>query len=215
MASKNPALDDLIKYLNSNNQAYTQLSDSQMRQQAKDKYASSYAQKRLSANQDYQTQSAALERQLKQLGTTYDEQREQSAANYRQQYAAQNRNAVGYGMQRSSYNNAKLAQIDQAGINAQAAINKQQTQSEQNIAQQQSDLSSQLAQKLAEYDVQQLADEQAHYDTLAEREYQRGVDSRALQNQLATQIYEYQHQQEQEEEDRRRWEKEYNAAYGR
>ena len=207
MASK---LDDLIRQLQGSTTAYKPLTNEQMRRQATTRYQSQYDQSRLAARQGHDTNAAALDRQLTELGATYDKQREESKTNYRNAYADKARSALGTGMQRASYTNASLANINLAGNKAQQAINDNQTQSEQSIAGQKTQLAQQLASQLAQYDASQKADELGYMDQLSDREYNRQSDSTKQQRELAMKMYEYQHQLEQEAEDRNRWQ----AMYG-
>jgi len=208
------SLEEMIAKLNQNSTKYTPLTDEQMRQQAQNRYQSVYDQNRLTANQQYQTSDQALAQHLAGLQANYDKQREQSAKNYREAYSQADRHALSRGMQRSSYNNATLANIRLAGNKAQDEIGATQAAQEKNIGEQRALLSQQLAAQLAQYDKSQQADILAYVDELEAREYDRTTANQNTQNQLAMQIYEYQHQLEQEAEDKRRWELEYNAAYG-
>lgn len=193
------SLEELINKLNQNNQnAYTPLTKEQIEQEAKNRYESVYGQKRLTAQQQYDTNDQALAQQLAGLQSTYDKQRDQTAENYRKTSADFDRRLTSRGMQRSSYGNASLANIGIAGNKAQKDIDDAQTQQEGNIGAQRQQLSQQLAAQLAQYDADQQNDILAYIDQLEAREYERGLNDRNTQNQLAMSIYEYQHQAERE-----------------
>lgn len=181
------------------NSAYTPLTQEQMQQQAANRYAGVYDQKRLSANQAYQTSDQALASQLSSLQGTYDKQREETAKGFRQTYSMADRQALGRGMQRSSYNNMTLANIGIAGQEAQQDINDAQAEREGAINAQRTLAAQQLAQQLAQYNAAQKADELAYLDELAAREYDRGVAAQGTANDLALAIYNAQKQQEQME----------------
>lgn len=176
---------------------YTPLTQEQMQQQAANRYASVYDQKRLSANQAFQTSDQALANQLSGLQGTYDKQREDAAESFRLNYAAADRQALKRGMQRSSYNSALLANINLEGQEAQQDINDAQAEKEGALNAQRTLAAQQLADQLARYDAAQKADELAYMDELAAREYDRGLAANATANDLAIAIYNAQMQKEQ------------------
>ena len=209
------SLEELIaKLTQTSSNSYTPLTQEEMQKQAEDRYASVYGQKRLTAQQQYDSNDQALAQQLAGLQATYDKQREQSAENYRKSRAEADRHMLSRGMQRSSYNNATLSNIDLAGDKAQQAINDTQAQQEGNIGEQRRQLSQQLAAQLAQYDEAQQQDILAYVDQLEAREYDRSTADRNTQNQLAMAIYEYQHQAEREGVEDSQWQAEFNARYG-
>lgn len=176
---------------------YTPLTQEQMQQQAANRYASVYDQKRLSANQAFQTSDQALANQLSGLQGTYDKQREDAAESFRLNYSAADRQALKRGMQRSSYNSALLANINLEGQEAQQDINDAQAEKEGALNAQRTLAAQQLADQLARYDAAQKADELAYMDELAAREYDRGLAANATANDLAIAIYNAQMQKEQ------------------
>lgn len=208
------ALEDLITKLNQSTNAYTPLTEEQMKQQAEDRFASVYGQKRLTAQQQYEANDLALSQQLAGLQGIYDKQREQSLKNYNQSYSQADRHALSRGMQRSSYNNATLANISLEGQKAQQAINDNQAQQEGNIGEQRRQLSQQLEAQLAEYDTAQQQDILAYVDELEAREYERALANDNAKKQLAMAIYEYQHQKEREDVEDAQWQAQFNAQYG-
>lgn len=208
------ALEDLITKLNQSTNVYTPLTEEQMKQQAENRVSSTYGQKRLTAQQQYDANDLALSQQLAGLQSTYDKQREQSLKNYDLAYSKADRHALSRGMQRSSYNNATLANISLEGQKAQQAINDTQAQQEGNIGEQRRQLEQQLAAQLAEYDTAQQQDILAYLDELEAREYERSLANANTRNQLSMAIYEYQHQKEREDVEDAQWQAQFNAQYG-
>lgn len=204
------SLDELITQIQKNQKAYTPLTQQQMQQQAANRYNPVYDQKRLSAQQAFQTSDQALAQQLAGLQATYDKQREQSRENTMQTYAAADRQALGRGMQRSSYNNATLANINLKGNEALQAISDTQAAQEKNIGEQRALMSQQLSTQLAQYDAAQQAEILAYIDELEAREYDRAQNA----NQLAMQMYQYQFQKEQADREQANWQAQFNAQYG-
>lgn len=207
-------LEDLIAQINQSQTAYTPLTREEMAIQAQNRYQSVYDQKRLSARQTYESDDAALLRELNGLQAAYDRERAQSAADYRSLYAQTDRQALSRGMQRSSYNSATLANVGLQGEAAQQEISQRQTAQESDIGEQRTLLSRQLGQTLQGYDASQRSDMLGYIDELEAREYDRLTQRTGEQNKLMMQLYEYQHQLEQEAAEQARWQQEFNAKYG-
>lgn len=206
MADK--ALEHLLAQLQ--NGGYAQKTTEELQKQASNRYKGLYDQKRLSAQQAYETSDQALAQQLAGLQASYDKQREASAENYEKAYSQLDRQMLGRGMQRSSYNSASLANLRREGAEAQQDINDAQTAQEQNIAEQRKLASQQLSQQIAQYDASQAADELAYLDDLENREYERGQADRAMQNDLALALYNAQFQREQADREQSNWESNFN-----
>lgn len=207
------ALENLIAQMKGS-EIYQPLSEEEIRKQAAQRYQSVYEQKRLSAQQTYESSDAALARELSGLQKSYDTRRAASAAQTRASYSQADRHALSRGMQRSSYTEGTLANIDLAGNAALHEIDREQTDKEQEIGEQRTLLSTRLSQTLQQLEADRQSDELAYADELAAREYERGVSSLNTANQLAMKLYEYQHQLEQEAAEQARWQAEFNAKYG-
>lgn len=193
---------------------YTPMTAEQMQEAAYNHVSSAYNQKRQSAKSAYEASDQALAQQLAGLGATYDKQREQSAKNTAQNYAAADRQAAGRGMQRSSFNNSTLANINLKGAEAQQAINDTQAAQEKNIGDQRTQLAKALAEQMATYDAAQQTDIQAYLDELEAREYERAQNALAMQIQLAQQNWQNAFQQQQANQSQSNWQAEFNAMYG-
>ena len=209
------SLDELIKKLDANNaNRYTPLTADQIRQQAATRYEGMYGQKRLSAQQQYDLSDQALAQQLAGLDDQYKKQLEQSAKNYEGAYRTADRQSLGRGMQRSSYNSATLANINLQGAEAQQAIRDTQAAQAKNIGEQRALLKNQLGDTLANLDAAQQSDILAYIDELEAREYDRLRDDAAMQNEIAMNLYQYQFQKEQADQEQANWLKTFNAQYG-
>ena len=206
-------LENLIAQLQGTD-VYKPLTEEEIRRQAAQRYQSVYDQKRLTAQQTYESDDAALARELAGLQKSYDAQRQSSAAQTRASYSQADRHALSRGMQRSSYNEATLAGIGLAGDAALRGIDQAQTDHEAQIGEKRTLLNTQLSQTLKQLDADQQSDEQAYADELSAREYERSVNSMNTANQLAMKLYEYQHQLEVEAAEQARWQAEFNARYG-
>lgn len=166
-------------------------------------YKAAYEAQRLAAQQTHDESQLLLDQQLSGLQATYDQQREQSRENYAQAYSQADRQSLSRGMQRSSYNNATLANINLAGNEAQQAINDTQAQQTSNLQEQKTLYGRQLQQTLESLTKQQQADILAKADELKKRQ-----EELALQQQQITL------QQQQMQMEYYMWQQEFNAEYG-
>lgn len=170
---------------------YTAMTEEEMRAQAQNKYNAIYQQNRLSAQQAYATSDLALEQQLGELIKSYGNQATAAQKATRQSLSGADRYSLSRGMQRSSYNNATLANINLEGDRTLNAIAQNLTDSTNDVNARRALLSQQLAQQLAGYDTQYESDVQAYIDTLRQQEYERQQAALQYQNELAMQLYEY------------------------
>lgn len=190
MATNNEnILAQYLADLRATNTAYTPLTEQQIAQKAQNRYQGIYDQNRLSAQQTYDAEKLARDQALQTQLDQYALQMDQSRRNYQQAQADAVRNALGRGMQRSSYIGATVGNIGVKGNEAQQAILKNQQGTVKNYAAQQQLAQTQLAQQLAQYDKAQLADQLAYQDELEDREYQRGQQAADRTAQLAGDIY--------------------------
>ncbi len=201
------SLEQLISQLSQS--AYQPKSAEDIEQEARRRTESQYQQKRLSATQAWEQQDAALSRELGTIGQSFERECAQASAENRQTYAQSDRHALSRGMQRSSYQNATLANIALAGEQAQQDISRRETEAKDGIEKQRTQLSNQLSQQLKQLDLDEETDRLAYADQLYQREYDRQKDA----NQTAMKLYEYRHQLEQEALEQQRWLAEFNAKY--
>lgn len=206
-------LEDLIASL-SNQQSYTPMTADQIKQTATNRYQSLYDQKRLDAEQQYKTSDTALAQQLAGLQQSYDKQRKSTAEEYQKAASQTDRYSLNRGMQRSSYNNATIANIGIKGAEAQDDINAAQRTAEGNIEEQRALLAQQLAQQKNQLNASQASDIMAYMDELEAREYERTQNDTNLRNQLALQLYQYQFQKDQAAQEQSNWQKQFDAQYG-
>lgn len=217
--AQSQALTDLIGQLK--NQTYKPKTDEEIKAQAQGEYQSYYDQLRLAAQQQQQQQDLALEQQRGALATTYSKQKEQSAKAYAQNYSQADRQALSRGMQRSSYNNQTLANINTQSAEAQQAIQDQQAAAEGNIDQQRTQLAQQLAQQISQYSASQAADVLNRMQELEDKEHDRATDANQYNNSLSQQIYQmiYQEQRDNTADDQWKTEfeeniRQYNETHG-
>lgn len=181
------SLEDLQRQLNTS--TYTPKTDEQIAQQAQNQFRSQYDAQRLAAQQQADATDLGLQQQLAQLGTSYDRQAEEAQKATRQAMSQFDRYSLGRGMQRSSYNAASLANINNQGNKTLADIQQARTDQEGNIAAQRALAQQQLAAQLANLDTGYAADVQAAIDQIRDQEYERGLAGQQYQNQLLMQLY--------------------------
>lgn len=187
-------VDELAKQLQ--NAAYTNKTTEQLRAEAENMYKNQLEQAKLSAQQSYDTNANALQNQLSALETDYARQRENQQTATAQAIAAADRQALSRGMQRSSYNNATLANLDVAGNKALAQIDQNRTNDVNTVNSQLTLLKNQLSQNLAKAQSTYENSVLAKLQELQDQQYQRQKEYESIQNELAFQLYELQKAEE-------------------
>lgn len=183
-------VDELASMLE--NSAYTPKSDAELRTAAENMYRNQRDQAILSAQQTRDASVSALNSQLDALGTSYARQREQQQQATVQSRANADRQSLSRGMQRSSYNNATLANIDLAGNKALAQIDQNQTDDTNSIKAQISQLEQQLQQNLASANSTYENNVLAKLQELQDAEYSRRQAAEDTANDIRFRLYQYQ-----------------------
>lgn len=194
MASSSEQLEKLITMRTGWN--YTPKTAEQIRAQAEGEYQSYYDQLRLAAQQAQAQSDLRLAQQASSLQAAYDEQRENSLRQYRRTYSQADRQLLSRGMQRSSYGNSTLANIDIESARAQDKISQAQTTARSQVEEQRTQLQQQLAQQMSQYTASQQADVMKRSKELEDIEYNRQVDAWKSQMSMEQMIYEAARQQE-------------------
>ena len=171
--------------------AYTPLTDEQMQQQAQNRFASTYDQQRIGAQQAFDQTALALQQQRDQLAVNYGSQYSAAEKATRQSLSNADRYSIQRGMQRSSYNNATLANIGLEGNKTQNAILQGLTTAQGDVDEQSTLLQQQLAQQLSAFGTQQQSDIQAYIDQLRQQEYERTTAAKQYADELQMRMYEY------------------------
>lgn len=183
-------VDELASMLE--NSAYTPKSDAELRTAAENMYRNQRDQAILSAQQTRDASVSALNSQLAALDTSYARQREQQQQATAQSRANADRQSLSRGMQRSSYNNATLANIDLAGNKALAQIGQNQTNDTNSIKAQISQLEQQLQQNLASANSTYESNVLAKLQELQDAEYSRRLAAEDTANDIRFKLYQYQ-----------------------
>lgn len=194
MASSSEQLEKLISMRTGWD--YTPKTAEQIRAQAEGEYQSYYDQLRLAAQQAQAQSDLRLAQQASSLQAAYDEQRETSARQYAKAYSQADRQLLSRGMQRSSYGNSTLANINIESARAQDKISQAQISAQSNIEDQRTLLQQQLAQQMSQYSAAQQADIMNRSRELEDIEYNRQVDAWKSQMSMEQMLYQAAYQQE-------------------
>ena len=171
--------------------SYTARTDEQLQSEAQNRYTSTYNQKKLAAQQNYDTTDLAYQQQLKTLQDTLASNQQALAKNTMDSIASADRYTVTRGMQRSSYGAANRASIQNKGNESLAALLKQYSTDAGGIENNRTLLARQLANTLAQYDIDYLNDVQAYIDEQKQIDYERQAAATEAANALQMQLFEY------------------------
>ena len=171
--------------------SYTPRTDEELKSAAENRYNSVYDQKRLTAQQNYQTSDQAYQQQLKQLQDTLASNQQELLKNVQDSIASADRYTITRGMQRSSYGAANRANIQGKGQQSLAALLKQYSTDAGGIESNRTLLARQLADTLAQYDIDYQNDVLAYIDEQKQLDYDRKVAADQYANQLQMQLFEY------------------------
>ena len=171
--------------------SYTARTDEQLQSEAQNRYTSTYNQKKLAAQQNYDTTDLAYQQQMKTLQDTLASNQQALAKNTMDSIASADRYTVTRGMQRSSYGAANRASIQNKGNESLAALLKQYSTDAGGIENNRTLLARQLADTLAQYDIDYLNDVQAYIDEQKQIDYERQAAATEAANALQMQLFEY------------------------
>lgn len=188
--------------------SYTPRTEEQRRQQSEAFYRNQLNSALLSAQQQYDTADLALANQLNGLNTAATRQINAQRENTRNAISQAGRQALSRGMQRSSYNLSRMANIQLKGNEAEAQIQQSRTDMENSIAAQRALLASQFAQNRT---AAQAAYENSVLSRMLEMEdqdYQRQLAADQFNSNTQLQLYQAQQQ------DAQRWQQQLQFEAG-
>lgn len=173
---------------------YKGKTEEEIRQQAEGEYKSKYDLLIEQARQAKEKQDLALQQEREGLGASYDRKRENTNDTYAKNRSAADRQALTRGMQRSSYNNQTLANIDSEKAKALSDIDTAQTTAESNIDKKIAQLAAQLAETEKGYETARADDIMARIRELQDQEYDRKTAAEQIRVQLAGDLYNKEYQ---------------------
>lgn len=184
------SVDELAESLSASQ--FTPKTDAELRAQAETMYKNQRDQAILSAQQSHDSSVAALNSQLAALNTAYARQAEQQKQATAASRANADRQSLSRGMQRSSYNNATLANIDLAGEKALAQIAQNQTNDVNSVNSQISRLQQQLQQNISSANSSFENSVLAKLAELQADQYSKQQTAQATNNDILMQLYQLQ-----------------------
>lgn len=184
------SVDELAESLSASQ--FTPKTDAELRSQAETMYKNQRDQAILSAQQSHDSSVAALNSQLAALDTAYARQAEQQKQATAASRANADRQSLSRGMQRSSYNNATLANIDLAGEKALAQIAQNKTNDENSVNSQISQLQQQLQQNISSANSSFENSVLAKLAELQADQYSKQQTADATNNDILMQLYQLQ-----------------------
>lgn len=195
------SVDELAESLSASQ--FTPKTDAELRAQAETMYKNQRDQAILSAQQSHDSSVAALNSQLAALDTAYARQAEQQKRATAASRANADRQSLSRGMQRSSYNNATLANIDLAGEKALAQIAQNQTNDVNSVNSQISQLQQQLQQNISSANSSFENSVLAKLAELQADQYSKQQTAQATNNDILMQLYQLQKNAESSKPSRR------------
>lgn len=184
------SVDELAESLSASQ--FTPKTDAELRSQAETMYKNQRDQAILSAQQSHDSSVAALNSQLAALDTAYARQTEQQKQATAASRANADRQSLSRGMQRSSYNNATLANIDLAGEKALAQIAQNQTNDVNSVNSQIAQLQQQLQQNISSANSSFENSVLAKLAELQADQYSKQQTADATNNDILMQLYQLQ-----------------------
>lgn len=184
------SIDELAESLSASQ--FTPKTDAELRSQAETMYKNQRDQAILSAQQSHDSSVAALNSQLAALDTSYARQAEQQKQATAASRANADRQSLSRGMQRSSYNNATLANIDLAGEKALAQIAQNQTNDVNSVNSQIAQLQQQLQQNISSANSSFENSVLAKLAELQADQYSKQQTADATNNDILMQLYQLQ-----------------------
>ena len=170
---------------------YTPRTDEQLKAEAQNRFASQYNQQKLAAQQSYATSDLAYQQQLKALQDDLAASQQQIIKDTAASAASADRYSLTRGMARASYSVANKARIQNEGISNLANVMKQYSGNVSKIQSGRTQLAQQLADTLAQYEVDNLNNINNYIDEQKQIDYDRKVAADAAYNQVKMALYEY------------------------
>lgn len=170
---------------------YTPRTDEQLKTEAQNRYASQLNQQKLAAQQSFATNDLAYQQQLQTLADDLATGQQQIIKETADSAAAADRYSLTRGMARASYSVANKARIQNEGIGNLANLMKQYTGNVNKIQSGRTQLAQQLADTLAQYEVDNLNNINNYIDEQKQLDYDRKVAADAAYNQVKMALYEY------------------------
>lgn len=182
-------LKQLTKSLKTNE--YTPRTDAQLRTEAENRFASTFNQQKLAAQQSYEASDQAYQQQLQTLADDLALGQQQITKETASSAASADRYSLTRGMGRASYTVANKARIQNQGINNLANLMKQYSSNVSGVQASRTQLAQKLADTLAQYEIDHQNDINNYIDEQKQLDYDRKVAADAAFNQVQMALYGY------------------------
>lgn len=187
-----------------------QRTDTQLREAASNKYAPIYNAQVEGAQQAQQQSDLSLAQRIERLLPEYQKNAENIEKSTTSAFNQQNRQVLSRGMQRSSYNNATLGNIQIAGMKALAQNDEQRTTEVNQINAQRSQMEQQLAQTLARLEADKEMNIAGYTDEMRQQDWSNAMTGyQTLQN-LETTLAEMGYRQERDAVTDSQWQQQFD-----
>ena len=170
---------------------YTVRTDEQLRTEAQTKLASAYNQKKLAAQQSYDTNDQLYQQQLKTLADDLAIGQQEVIKSTADSAASADRYSLTRGMGRASYSVANKARIQNEGVNNLANLMQQYSTKVSGVQSSRTQLAQQLADTLAQYEVDHMNDINSYIDEQKQIDYDRKVAADKAYNDIQMALFQY------------------------
>ena len=170
---------------------YTPRTDEQLRTEAQNRYASTYNQQKLAAQQNYETSDAAYQQQLNSLADELKNSQQEVIKSTADSAASAGRYDVTRGMARASYGVANQARIQNQGINNLAKLQTQYAGNVGSVQAKRTQLAQQLADTLAQYEIDNVNNMNKYIDEQKQLDYERKTAADKAYNDILFAMYQY------------------------
>ena len=170
---------------------YTPRTDEQLRTEAQNKYASQFNQQKLAAQQSFEAKDQVYQQQLKTLADDLATSQQEVIKSTTDSAAAADRYSLTRGMARASYSTANKARIQNEGVNNLANLMKQYSGQVSGVQASRTQLAQQLADTLAQYEIENLNNMNNYVDEQKQIDYDRKVASDKAYNDILMAMYQY------------------------
>ena len=170
---------------------YTPRTDDQLRTEAQNRYAAQYNQQKLAAQQNYEASDQQYQQQLKTLADDLATSQQEVIKSTADSAASADRYSLSRGMSRASYSVANKARIQNEGVNNLANLMKQYSGQVSGVQANRTQLAQQLADTLAQYEIDNLNNVNNYIDEQKQLDYDRKVASDAAYNNVLMAMYQY------------------------
>ena len=170
---------------------YTPRTDEQLRTEAQNKYAATYNQQKLAAQQSYDTNDQIYQQQLTSLADDLKNSQQEVIKSTADSAASANRYNVTRGMARASFATANNARIQSQGIGNLAKLQNQYSSNVGSIQAKRTQLAQQLADTLAQYEIDNVNKVNTYIDEQKQLDYDRKVAADKAYNDIQMALYQY------------------------